>query len=157
MKLAVFSVVFAVLASGCAMGTEGPEDTKAASFEVSEAERAPLIGVWKSTDGKHSMAVSNNGTCQLDEFACTYTVRATAPEGMPWVVALTFENGSEQSIAIEAFDANGFTATQGETITDFIQSDLSLAPAEKSNAMPESAGAAELQTIDAAHRARLRL
>lgn len=154
MKLAVFSVAFAVLLSGCAMGTEGPEDTNQASFEVSKAERAKLVGAWKSTDGKHSMTVSDNGACQLDEFACTYTVRATAPEGMPWVVNLVFENGSQQSIHIEAFDADGFTATEGETITDFI--DVSLAPA-KANAKPESAGAAKFQTIDAAHRARLRL
>lgn len=152
MKMAVFSVVFAVLTSGCAMGGEGPEDCSGscdqASFELSESDKVKLAGSWTAADGTKSMEISKNGYCQLDSVPCVYTVRATAPESAaPWVLDLTLVDGKHIVFDLELIDSNAFTAKQGETFVDFIKTGGSPVPSKPSASKPEKPADATFDAI----------
>jgi hypothetical protein len=155
MKMVVFSVVFAVLASGCAMGAEGPEDCSGscnqASFELSESDKVKLAGTWTAADGTKSMEISKNGYCQLDNIPCSYTVRATAPvsdtDMPPWILELTLDNGQHVTFDVELVDADAFTAKHGDTFVDFIKTGASPIPTKAGPLHPEKPGDATFDDI----------
>jgi hypothetical protein len=155
MKMAVFSVVFAVLASGCALGAEGPEDCSGscnqASFELSESDKVKLAGTWTAADGTKSMEIGKNGYCQLDNVPCSYTVRATAPTSdydvAPWLVDLELETGEVVIFEVELIDADTFTAKHGDTFVDFIKTGGSPIPTKSEALHPEKPGDATFDDI----------
>lgn len=130
MKVAVWiSVVFSLLASGCAM--EGAPDRSGSadetSFELTETDRAKLVGAWK-TDAGTSIELNRNGSCEYEGALCTFTVSAKGPNPdltTPWLIDLSLESGKHETLEVCAIESESFVVAKGEGFVDYTKSDES--------------------------------